>query len=176
MIGWLFNVYRRWRADRRRLIFKYWDGTRRRRADPYRLYRAMQDHPTFNFSDPATMDLVAEGCEPEFSDCVAALGDVFDCRSLDESGGLTAYELLGLLTNYNRFCEESESFLDGGPTSSSSMDGGLSSAEAAPSATTDSYSASGAAGSERPPASPPPATEAPSRQPLSPTAATATAS
>ena len=75
----------------RRQIFPYRDGTRRRLADPLRILRAIDDHPTWR---PAThLGLMAYdspmGREAQ-AVTLAAIREIFDVRPLaDDGSGLT---------------------------------------------------------------------------------------
>jgi hypothetical protein len=92
---------RRWQNER--LLLVYWDGQRERRIDPYRAYRQLQAHPEIDLE--AIAPLVDQGQEPETTQLVNALADVFGvCRYDDATGrGLTDWEIIDLLAALNEF-------------------------------------------------------------------------
>ena len=96
-------------AERRRLrqraLFQYRDGTRTRYADPAVVWRAILNHPRYDFS--AVSKLAGVGQEPEHSQLLEIVADAFRVQRWNEvdRSGLTEWELLELLGQFDRYLE-----------------------------------------------------------------------
>ena len=114
MFGWL---KRKWR-NRGRAIFRFWDGTRERVADPLVIHRALMAHPEFNWeTTPALIDVDDQRVASDAL-CVTAAGvrDAFGIPSL-ESGGLTEAECVQVLIRFNLFLDGVKKNIGSPPTS-----------------------------------------------------------
>jgi len=136
----MWRLWRRWRARREgmraRMIFEYHDGVQWRYGDPFALWRSLLNHPTFNMADH--LPAVDRGEEPETTLALDAITEVFGiCRLDSHTGkGLTDGQTLDLLLSLSRYLEELKKKRRLGPTSSSPMDGGCSTATEPQDATT----------------------------------------
>lgn len=101
----LFRLLLAWlpcrRRERRRLLLSYWDGEHTRRADPFRLWRQLMNHPRANLVDMAP--LVDQGHEPETTIVIEALAEVFAVKRWNGEFGLTDWEILNLLGALDEF-------------------------------------------------------------------------
>ena len=106
-------------AESRRGIFVYRDGTRKRRADPVAVEQAMIDALGEDWrkavrrldQPPAPLGVVGEQAQAASAEweanhrkVMAAIDAAFGVRPLDDEGGLTEVERMGLLTGYLNFC------------------------------------------------------------------------
>lgn len=116
MLKWLKRF---WSRDHQRDIFGYWDGTARRRADPLALARELErqckDYTELlkvlrtPEADVPPGDALAETRtikEAAASKLVEATRAAFGLKPLEEAGGLTEAETVGVLTSYLLFMEE----------------------------------------------------------------------
>lgn len=104
MFRWLTDWIRRRRLASRGL-FPYHDGRRLRHADPFTVWRLLHHHPELNME--AIGPLVDEGREPETSQLIAALAEIFDVLRFDDASGrgMTDWEILGLLAELDEFLD-----------------------------------------------------------------------
>lgn len=88
-----------------RLLFRYHDGRRWRRADPFRCYRALKFHERFNLDTHPS--LVDEGVEPETSIAIEAIAEVFHLQrwTADNEVGLTDWEVLSVFSDFFYYLE-----------------------------------------------------------------------
>lgn len=99
--------FRAWRAERRRqrdrLLFRFWDGTRHRAVDPFRVWRDLQGDQTVQLDAMAPM--VDQGQEPETSLVVGAIARAFGVERWTEESrvGMTDWEILNLLADLNDY-------------------------------------------------------------------------
>lgn len=114
MLNW---IRRRWR-ERRRAIFCYWDGARRRRIDPLIAYRKLTTHPRFDpeshltLIDADTVSPVGPGREfalnaalEAFDITLDATREVFGVSEWSEDRpGLTQAETRDLLKSFLIYC------------------------------------------------------------------------
>lgn len=119
MIGRLLGLCRKY-LRRRRLaragyLFRYFDGTAYRYEDPLKLYRAILHHPAGLFDLAPAVD---QGKEPETSQFLAALCEIFSVRRYDAvSGeGLLDGEILRLFEDFCTFLAEWKKKLPPGST------------------------------------------------------------
>lgn len=116
ILGWLRNLFRRRRSlDRldlyspaERLIYRYFDGQKVRRADPMVLYK--------NYAEVRT-DLLVDlrgyysSLMPEdksnacHTGAVAKIRKIFDVPALGDEGGLTDGEVLDLLNHFTDYID-----------------------------------------------------------------------
>ena len=115
MLRFIFNRWRKKKWAKNRLVFQYWDGTRIRCADPFRLYRDLQSVEGVDIAALAPM--VDEGSEPETTQVVNAIAKVFDVPRLNDQGGLTDWEILNLLADLNNYLLSVKKKYNPGPTS-----------------------------------------------------------
>lgn len=115
MFAWLYRLFTH-RNDPR--LFVYWDGSRRRRIDPLRAFRALSAHPTYR---PDVTPIMADAGDPEaLATMLQAAQDVFDVRPFDEATGhgLTENEMLDLMVDFTIWLESKKKSMPTSPTSS----------------------------------------------------------
>lgn len=88
------------RRQRQRELFEYWDGEKLRRGDPFRLWRALNNHSKMNLENAPLVD---KGEEPETTIFVKAIAEVFNVKRWDGESGLTDWEMLRLLFDFSDF-------------------------------------------------------------------------
>lgn len=101
------------RRLRARGLFPYWDGSRRRWADPFAVYRALAS------GDPKLPDIaeaVDEGKEPETGQAVDLICRAFDVGRWNGATGLTDTEILALIAQMDEFVEGAKKNSSPGPT------------------------------------------------------------
>lgn len=98
MLNWL----RRWQANRRRAIFRYFDGQRQRGIDPLAATRAFHQHPTFNLE--RHLPGLDEGDAESIELTVKAMRDIFGIKPW-EQGGLTEAETLNVLRDFDVYLD-----------------------------------------------------------------------
>lgn len=106
LFGGLFKNRVARRRDRQRAIFRYWDGTRERGADPAVVYRAFVSHPTFNWETHPV--LIDTGDKEALTITLGAIREVFGVAAWSEDGhgnssGLTDWETIDLLIQFNHY-------------------------------------------------------------------------
>jgi hypothetical protein len=147
------------RRERRRLqdrgLFRYHDGTRVRYADPFVLWRALNNHPKMNLKTQA--DFVDVGQEPETTIVVTAFCDVFDVQRWDDGKrtGLMDWEVLDLINQLEGFLAPLKKNISPGQTSSPLTESESSmGSEGPPNEATNSSSGSGSTPNEPKPVKP----------------------
>ncbi len=104
MVMWFTNWLTRRIVHRRRQIFRYFDGRCWRMGDPFRLWRALESHETFNLD---TMhEAIDDGIEPECSIGLAAIQEVFQIAPYDGRNGLQDWELGDLLARFLEYISD----------------------------------------------------------------------
>lgn len=95
----MFGFVKRWIFNRRRAIFRYWDGSRDRSIDPMVPYRRLISHEEFNWE--TTPILIEQDDEKVSSEALRvtalAVREAFEVPIHGASGGLTEWECLELL-------------------------------------------------------------------------------
>lgn len=104
LFGGLFKNRVARRRERQRAIFRYWDGTRERGADPAVVYRALVSHPTFDWETHPV--LIDTGDKDALAITLGAIREVFGVVAWAEdndgrSTGLTDWETIDLLIQFN---------------------------------------------------------------------------
>lgn len=142
------------RRLRQRGLFSFWDGSRQRYADPFKVWREIASNPDLNLEEMA--EDIDKGEEPATSIAIKAVCQAFGVeRWSDESHrGLTDWELLNLLGDFQGYLELLKKSGSLGPTSSPAMDSESSTSPAGQDAATSFSSAFGYASSEPSSASP----------------------
>lgn len=100
MLSFLENWWRGRRQQRRRAIFRYWDGRAFRTADPLAVYRLLATHPKFDWErHPREID---EGDAEATDTTLSAVREVFGVQMFDAATrrGLTEAETLNLLIEF----------------------------------------------------------------------------
>ncbi len=103
----MFTWFHRWRLNRHRAIFRFWDGRTYRRVDPLVAFRALREHPTFEIE----RDLTGHdaGQEDSTQACLAATRVAFGVVPFDGSGnlplGLTEAETIDLLATFGNWTQ-----------------------------------------------------------------------
>lgn len=139
MFGWLTDAIRRWRRNKSRNVFRFFDGRRTRAVDPYAVWRHLDTHETFKWED---MDLADEGDKEAADRCINATYEAFSIPRFDGmSSTLTAGEALEVMSEYGKWMSDSKKKLGPGSTSSPLTDGKSSPAPAVPSSTMNLSSA-----------------------------------
>lgn len=98
----MLNFVRRWWINRQRAIFRYWDGSRFRNADPWALYRALQLHNRFTWEHLKLVEIEdAEAIEITLE----AVRDVFGVQAFDGETrrGLTESETIALIESFEDY-------------------------------------------------------------------------
>jgi hypothetical protein len=113
IIAWLKNR----RRNRHRLLFRFWDGEQERSADPYRLWRDLNNHPKINLEEIAPA--IDEGREPETTTLIEAMAEVFGLKRFDSTtkAGLTDWEVLNLLVELDEYLLALKKNINIGPIS-----------------------------------------------------------
>ncbi len=99
----LLEFFRNWRRNRRRRIYRYFDGLRNRYADPVALQFALANHPTYlprHLAEARAGDVEAIAVL-----CDVAQG-VFGAHGIDArtGKGLSAGELATLVIDFEVYC------------------------------------------------------------------------
>lgn len=118
----MFAMFRRWRDDKHRRIYKFWDGSRTRRADPVDIFFRLQAHPVFNAA--VHCKLCDEGDREATVITGAAVREVFGVDGYDpQTGrGLTLGEQLGLLLDFYAYIDTQKKSINSSPTSPSNTE------------------------------------------------------
>lgn len=94
----MFNWLRRWQRNRRREIFRYWDGRKNRVADPIRVWREIIADPEFEIERDAGLMEVND--REAWVRCVNATRRILGIPEF-EQGGLTEDETV---QQFQAFC------------------------------------------------------------------------
>jgi hypothetical protein len=94
------NTYRRWVIERRRLIFRFWDGLQLRRVDPIVVARGLAAHP--EFSESTHLPLCDAGDIDAIATTAGAVRDVFGVPPFAD-GGLAELECLAVLNDFQHW-------------------------------------------------------------------------
>lgn len=142
------------RRLRQRGLFSFWDGSRTRYADPFKVWREIANHQDLNLESMA--DEIDRGAEPETSIAVTVICQAFAVeRWSDETHrGLTDSELLNLLADFQAHLEALKKNGSPGPILSPATGSESSTGQVDQVAATNFSSASGYASSEPSSASP----------------------
>lgn len=98
---WLWNQYRRWRL-RDRGLFNFWDGRRWRFIDVWHVYRQLMNDARL---DPDRhFPLVERGEEPETSEYLALITEIFGLHRWDGRRGLTDGEVRNVSEAFFAVC------------------------------------------------------------------------
>lgn len=96
----------RWLRKYREGIFRFFDGTRWRCADPIAVFRSLQNHPEFDLATTPQMASV-DNLEVKFDairKCADAVRVAFGVQLLDDTGaGLTEEECCALLVRFSEY-------------------------------------------------------------------------
>ena len=93
----MLNWFRRWKNNRNRAIFSFWDGAKQRVIDPLTAWRALRAHPDF---DPERdIEGIRQDDEQALSHTLAAVREAFGVKAFAD-GGLTEAETLALLAEF----------------------------------------------------------------------------
>lgn len=128
------------------MLFRYWDGRRWRRADPFRLWREL-------FARNSIADLygpAVEGREPETTELLERLCQVFGVQRWDERTrqGLTDWEIFSLLGQFHEYLEALKKSISPGLISPPPGDSASGTGPAAPDGATKASSPSWSSPSE----------------------------
>jgi hypothetical protein len=127
MFGWLIDSIRRWRRNRSRAVFRFFDGKRTRAVDPWAVYVALEMHPKYKHD---MAEAIREGELEETEIAVAAASEIFGVPRYknNEKLGLTDGELVELLASFVLYTTESKKKYDRLSTSLPATDGEFSNA------------------------------------------------
>lgn len=116
MIGWLTDAYRRWRRNKSRAVFRFFDGRRTRAVDPYVVYRFLDQHAAFKWEH---LEMTDEGDAEAADTTITAAREAFGLAEFDgTTATLAASEVLDILTRFGEWLSAAKKKL--GPTSISS--------------------------------------------------------
>lgn len=115
MFSWFMRFIK---GHRQRFIFRYWDGTRKRSADPLEIERGLVSllgdgwrEKLEELAKPLPPELIGEEAEQMKkekeelrSKVLYAIDSAFDVSSYKDGKGLTEVERFGTLAAFNRFC------------------------------------------------------------------------
>ena len=101
----MFRFLRNLFSDRRRQIFKFSDGTRTRRVDPFAVLRAIDDHPAWvPHRDSPIMCHADKFGREALATTLQGISDVFGVKRLQDDGsGLTQEETIQLWLDFIGF-------------------------------------------------------------------------
>lgn len=137
MLGWITDAIRRWRRQRSRAVFRFFDGRRTRAVDPWGIYVALETHPKYKHD---LAEFIRQGSIEETEIAVSAASEVFGVsRFKDDPNGLTDGELVELLATFVLYTNDSKKKYDRLSTSLPATDGEFSNA-ATPSERTGTFS------------------------------------
>lgn len=143
MLSYLLDLVRRRNTEKQRLLFRFDDGRQERAVDPFKVWRELQNHPTLNLE--RDLPFVDDGVEPETTNCLAAICQIFGVERFDpiSGDGMTDWELLNLLEGLAAYLEALKKNISGGPTSPAVTAAESSTSQAPPSAATSFSAPSG---------------------------------
>lgn len=98
------NWLRNWWRNRNRLIYRYWDGARMRRADPILVHRNLRLCDKWDMENDLEFHL--KGHQEATLRCIAAAREVFEIPVLDDRKGLTEEETLDTLAGFIIWVDE----------------------------------------------------------------------
>ena len=115
------RLLRKWRC-RERQLFRYWDGSRERAADPLVVYRSLDRDEEFNNQRHPYM--VEAGDDEATGIMLRAIQRAFDVTAYDEQAGtgLTQLEMLSLYGDFSGYCEGLKKNTSPSPTPPSPTD------------------------------------------------------
>jgi hypothetical protein len=110
------------RQARARMLFRFWDGSRWRYGDPFRIWRRIVNDEKFNVQNHGP--LADAGMEPETTYCIEAVCAAFGVEQFsDQTGrGLTDQELLDLLAQLANYLNALKKNTASGPISPAPTD------------------------------------------------------
>jgi hypothetical protein len=128
----MLNWIRRLGRQRDRIVFRYFDGRKWRVGDPFSLWRKLAHHPTVDLQTAAPM--LDEGQEPESSQMLDALADVFGLHRLDSKSGdgLTDWEIKGIFLGFSAYMQGLKKSTESGPAPSPPTDSASSTSQEVP--------------------------------------------
>jgi hypothetical protein len=137
MISGIKKWFRDRRLKKRRSLFRYWNGEKHVYADPFKVWRAILNHPKFNVETMAY--LVDEGAEPETTVCVEAMCEIFNVSrwNSENTTGLTDMEIIAMLDSFDLYLGSVKKNSSLGVTSSVHTELESSSSKEAPPQTTN---------------------------------------
>lgn len=98
MLRWALDKLRCWLFNRQRYVYRFWDGSRTRVADPLASYRDLMAHEDFRIDDMRMLSIPA--LMPDKAKSLAnAYRDVFKVKQV-EDGGLTDVECVHNLQDF----------------------------------------------------------------------------
>lgn len=103
-MGWITDALRRWRFNRGRLLFAFFDGERTRRIDPWRTYRGLVNDPQFDFE--ADGEAAANDEEPAYTNYIETVCRHFGLKRFDGERGLADEEIDKILTQFMLYTVE----------------------------------------------------------------------
>jgi hypothetical protein len=106
MLTWFY----RWRFNRSRQLFKYWNGQQHVKADPIVIYRDLQTNE--NWDQDKDIQGHLKGRDESTIKCVKVSREVFHLKTWDGTEGLSEDESLSILAqfmNYTDYLKKSTS-------------------------------------------------------------------
>lgn len=139
-MGWLFDAIRRWRRNRSRAVFRFFDGRRTRAVDPYAVWRHLDQHKTFKWEHLEDTDA---GDYDAANTTIDATREAFGIPEFDGgSGTLTSEEVMAIFLEFLEWSRAAKKKRGPGSISSLPTDGASSIAQEARDATMHFSSAS----------------------------------
>lgn len=121
LIRSIIDWFRAKHHDGQRELYEFFDGRRMRRADPWKIHRALIGAPGFSLEQQ--LQAAVRGDEPELTKAIEAICAAFDVKELDDAGGgLSTVELFALLDHYLRWSDDIQKKTLGLPTQSPASD------------------------------------------------------
>lgn len=116
----MFNWFRNRLAARRRNVFEFWDGSRKRRIDPMVAIRRIKEHPEFDWATtPKLIDSTVDAYAMEAYALTAdAVCKAFGVKLFDGETGLTEAECVALLTQFVSWLTVTKKKVSSSPISS----------------------------------------------------------
>ena len=116
MFRFLINWFLRRRARKARDLFAFFDGTRRRKIDPFAVQSGLELHPEFRYE---LLDFVEVGDADSTAITLRAICDVFGVEQWNPAteSGLTQPELLQLFMQFDTYCAGLKKKYNFGPIS-----------------------------------------------------------
>jgi len=118
------RTYQRWAYNRRRMIYRFWDGSQYRRVDPIDIHLQLQSHP--RYVADRHLKQIDEGDNEATRITCAAVCEVFNVQPFDpvKRTGLTIGEQLGLLADFYFWLEDQKKSIRHTLTAPSSTESG----------------------------------------------------
>jgi hypothetical protein len=98
----LIEAFKRWRWNRSRRIYRYWDGQKQRAADPIELSLALANDPQYLRRN---LHEALSGNRESIEIVIGAAKRVFGVQEFKDGKGLTRAEMVRLVTDFEMYCQ-----------------------------------------------------------------------